>query len=1013
MMKYPKHTFDFLKLTAVTILICQLLTVSVNALPFTPSAGLIETPQPIQSKTLKVILDPAFPRIIQYTWLATGDLLYGQEDKLSQILINGKSYVPEIKFSKTKNSAQYILSVPEINVAVSIQIKVVSNIVEFNVVRISENGSFKVSTFEIPDHDLVSVRSTQPGAEFAGAKMYTAVKGSGDVFIPLNAETSIDSIPKDFLYGIVNTNRLAASIWSNSVTEKSDNSRVQKQTIKKKGYSRLGMWSGSWIYRAQGMNSVDPLPVVKIVITNDVNGDQKVDWQDGAIAFRSIINNPLGSDKIPDLVVQRIPMNFASQATNPFTKTLDETKRIYLNTDGLGQFVILKGYGSEGHDSGHPDYGDIGKRQGGAKDMEMLCREAQKYNAFMGVHINGTESYPEAKAFDDSLVNKTKPGWDWLDASYYIDKRHDAVSNNRMQRLKSLKDQVPSLNFIYCDVWYAKGSWDSKKLGREIHSLGLTLGTEFPMDHESDAVWNHWAVDYDYGGQDIKGFNSQIVRFIRNHQKDTWIAHHPLLGGAEMKDFEGWQGRNNFDSCIWMTFQTDLPTKYLQHFPILKWDDNEIRFAGNVIASLINGKRVVSKNDRIVLNGDSYLLPWNPMTEEKLYHWNQKGGTTTWELPVSWKNLKTVELYKLTDQGRQFVQSLVVKNGSVTIQAEASKPYIVCKKKVIPVQVTNWGEGSLIKDPGFNNGDLKYWNVEGTGASVKRNQFGQYELEISGNTAVTVSQTINSLEAGSYFASVYVSTGGGRKAYLGINKYGGQEVSNYASSSLWKNYISADSKRDTNMQRMYVFFNVPEGNATANLFLRADAGSSPVVFDDIRIERTTRTAKPDSVFFMEDFENMTDGLYPFVKGQSGGVNDPRTHLSELHAPYTQKGWNGKLIDDVINGNWSLKAHGEAPGLLLQTIPQTIRFIAGKTYTVTFKYEVSGPDYALVFGNDTTTKLSVVFNKADFPTTASFTFTADKTGDSWFGIEKLNEKETDFVMDELIIVENKSEPVSKK
>ena len=95
------------------------------------------------------------------------------------------------------------------------------------------------------------------------------------------------------------------------------------------------------------MQSVDPMPFVKIVITNDINSDQKVDWQDGAIAFRSIMNNPLGSDKIPDLVVLRIPMNFASQATNPFTKTLDETKRIYLNTDGLGQFVILKGYGSE------------------------------------------------------------------------------------------------------------------------------------------------------------------------------------------------------------------------------------------------------------------------------------------------------------------------------------------------------------------------------------------------------------------------------------------------------------------------------------------------------------------------------------------------------------------------------------------------------------------------------------------------------------------------------------------
>jgi len=963
----------------------------------------------IQSKTLKVTLAKSFPAIIDYRWNANGNTIFGQEDKLTKVKINDEFYIPRIFCSNTVNSADYQLDIPEIKVFIKIRIKVINNIVEFDVTKIAESGTFRVSTFEIPEHNLLSVRSTQPGAAFAGSRMYTAIKGSGDSFIPLNGNTTIDSIPKDFLYGIINTDLLSASIWSNSVTEKSDNSRVQKQTVQKNGYLRTGIWSGSWIYRAQGMTSTDSLPSAKIVITNDANADNTIDWQDGAIAFRNIMNNPQGCANIPDLVVQRIPMNFASQATNPFTKTLDETKRVYLNTDGLGQFVILKGYGSEGHDSKHPDYGDIGKRQGGAKDMELLCKQALKYNAFMGVHINGTESYPEAIAFNDSLINKSKPGWDWLDASYFINKRYDATSNNRMMRFKSLKDQVPSLQFIYVDVWYAKGSWDSRKAACEIHSLGLFMATEFPQDHEYDAVWNHWAVDYNYGGDDLKGYGSQVARFIRNHQKDTWIGRNPLLGGTEMKDYEGWQGRNDYDSCIWITFQTDLPAKYLQHFPILKWSETEIRFMGNVKSSLANGKRIITKNDKIVLNGDTYLLPWNPLTEEMLYHWNQKGGTTSWELPSGWKSLKTIELYLLTDQGRQFVQSLKVTNGSVSISADGSKPYVLYKKKVPQRPAINWGEGTLVNDPGFNNGDLRSWNVEGTGASVKRNKPGQYELVIAGNTPVTVSQTINSMVPGYYYASVYVSTGGGRKAYLGVGNYGGPEVMVYVDNSLWKNYIAADSKRDTNMQRMYVFFNIPEGQTTANLFLRAEAGSFPVVFDDVRITRTTRPPKPDSVFFMEDFENMTDGLYPFVKAPSGGVNDPRTHLAELHAPYTQKGWNGKPVDDVINGNWSLKAHGEPTGLLLQTLPQTIRFVAGRTYTVTFKYEASGSDYALVIGEGTVKQMSVCLNKVDAPATSSFTFVADETGNSWFGIEKINDKETDFILDDLIITENISHP----
>ena len=223
--------------------------------------------------------------------------------------------------------------------------------------------------------------------------------------------------------------------------------------------------------------------------------------------------------------------------------------------------------------------------------------------------------------FSESLVNKEKKGWDWLDKAYQIDKRKDAIYDNRLDRLKSLKRQVPNLDFIYLDVWYAKGSWDSRKIAKEINGLGLILATEFPQDLEYNAVWNHWAVDYGYGSEKIKGFNSQIARFIRNHQKDTWIAKHPLLGGAEMMDFEGWQGRINYDKCIDITFEVNLPTKYLQNFPILNWKNNTIQFENNVAVSNVSGKRVITKDGIVVTHGDTYLLAWNPVKEEKLYHW--------------------------------------------------------------------------------------------------------------------------------------------------------------------------------------------------------------------------------------------------------------------------------------------------------------------------------------------------------------------------------------------------------
>lgn len=126
--------------------------------------------------------------------------------------------------------------------------------------------------------------------------------------------------------------------------------------------------------------------------------------------------------------------------------------------------------------------------------------------------------------------------------------------------------------------------------------------------------------------------------------------------------------------------------------------------------------------------------------------------------------------------------------------------------------------------------------------------------------------------------------------------------------------------------------------------LAVDKGNSVTKFDDLRIvERQTDIMNPDKqTVIKQDFEDtQAVGLYPFVKGSAGGVEDPRIHLSERNEPYTQYGWNGNLVSDVLEGNWSLKAHKQGAGLMLQTIPQNIKFEPNKKYTVQFDYQTDG------------------------------------------------------------------------
>lgn len=277
----------------------------------------------------------------------------------------------------TASAARYTLTFTDLpGVEIDASLSVSGRATTFKVTAVRDTGAFRVGTIDIPGHDLVSVGSTDTGGATAFTRLDNDSTKTADVFSKVTAETAADKAPVGASYAIVNTGALAAAVESNSSYDKpsgatgGDDARFWHQARKADdGGVRVGVWSGQWTYRGDGApkpESGDDLPWAKVVVTPDANGDGTVDWQDGAVAFRSIGVKAPGGEDTADRVVTHIPFNFASQATHPFLRTLDDVKRISLATDGLGQLALLKGYASEGHDSAHPDYGgDYNKRAGG------------------------------------------------------------------------------------------------------------------------------------------------------------------------------------------------------------------------------------------------------------------------------------------------------------------------------------------------------------------------------------------------------------------------------------------------------------------------------------------------------------------------------------------------------------------------------------------------------------------------------------------------------------------------
>ncbi|MFG1624921.1 endo-alpha-N-acetylgalactosaminidase family protein [Kribbella sp. NPDC049227] len=990
-------------------------SVGICVLAVTMAAGVLSVPAGAQaagdptlrSTELTVTVGADFPRVIRYVDNASGQTLGGQPDSISTVTIDGVARTAHLSAPPTVDGgrASYKLAFDALpGVELDASLSLAGRVTTFAIDAIRDTEATRVHTIDIPDHDLISVASTDAGATTAFTTLDPDSTRTADKITPITAATPAEPSATGATYAFVNTSALAAGIESNSVYDQpsgqsvDDGARFWHRARKATdGSTRVGVWSGQWTYRADTSPYTEPLPWAKIVVTPDANKDKAVDWQDGAIAFRSIMTEPKGADLVKDRVVTHIPFNFASQATHPFLRTLDDVKRISLSTDGLGQLALLKGYGAEGHDSAHPDYGgNYNTRAGGLADLNALLKKGKDWNAAFGVHVNATESYPEANAFNENLVDKSSKGWNWLNQSYYIKQRPDLASGNIVKRFQQLRDETDkNLQELYIDVYYQSG-WLADGLTRQLADQGWQIATEWADRHERTSLWSHWANDLDYGGPTNKGLNSQIIRFVRNDEKDVW-NNDPILGQASLVEFEGWTGETDWNAFYRNIWQKNLPAKFLQQQKITDWNSSDIAFTGGVRGTVENGKRTVYAGDAKVLDGDKYLLPWDGNT--KLYHYNPAGGRTTWKVPSAF-SARTFAVYKLTDTGRVKVATIPVRQGAVTLDAVAGQPYVLYPISAPAPHPANWGEGTHLKDPGFNAGNLAAWNATG-GATIDTLENGQQVASL-GTKSSTLKQRITGLTRGrTYSASGWIEIEPGKSRPTTLTVDG---VQNTITRSTAQNMVASDDKHGAYYQRVRVVFDA-KGDS-ADLGISAAAGAAKVRIDDVRVVETKRPGAG----LVDNFENVDQGWGPFVKGDSGGVTDPRTSLARKHAPYTQAGWNGKLVDDVLDGEWSLKSHEENAGVVYRTTPSTVNFQPGHKYAVSFDY-ASGRagQYAWMQGVDRPDSVEVKSTPiAEQRTKASFSqeFVAGCGGDYWVGLRKLSDggDQADFVMDDFAVTD---------
>ena len=861
------------------------------------------------------ILDPAFPRILEYR-TPLGPFA-GQATATKVVEINGKPAQCNVTSSQpSATSVVYRLTFSNEDIALELTVAATPSCFDLRISKVTENGPLKVKTLAFPGNALLTVSTAQPDAAIAACHATNTNDQFGATFREyLGPIRSAKPGLKDTgNYLFLSAGPLAAGIGSSNFT---DVQRTAWTITETNGTKTCAAQNPVWEFRQFDAEPAE-LPWVKVFITPNCNGDDRADWQDAAIAFRRGMPKPFGHEFVKSTVGENIAMNFASGAQQPFLKILDEIKKIYLATDGLGNQVLIKGFSSEGHDSANTDYaGHWNERAGGLKDFTMLLEHAHTYHARVGIHINASEVYPEAHRYQPDILRgdangNLQGGWSWLDNAVMLDKTKDVRSGQLFTALDQMRKDLPKLDCVYVDTYWENG-WPAAQIAKKINSLGLPMYSEGDSCLDPWIVWGHW-----------RGTAHTIQRFLWFSDRDLF-ANDPILRGgrADSDGFMGWQNQHNFNSFIRNTFTSHLPAKFLQHFELLRWEPGKS-------AEFSDGVKVEKSGDQVTVTQagrtrmtwagggtNSHLfVPWPPNKPEKIYVWSDADEEQTWELPFTWQAAPTVSLYQLTDQGRTAETAVPVTAGKVTLKVAKGTPFVIYPKSAPPIPAIVWGEGGPVRDPGFDSHGFSSWKASGK-AAIETDAIGNARLILAADG--TVSQSITGLQPGkTYAATVWARTMGGSSAILRVEA-GGKTVSNRVTRGIVRHSAPNDPRTGTNYQRLRVVFTAASEPATLTLETLLSDPAGQVEFDDVRVVETNVSPEAAKHFFWEDFENIETGGYgPFT-----GCPGERTHLSEANPPHTK---------DTISGRFSLKSRDN--GQVLRTLPSSLRLKPATKYRVT-------------------------------------------------------------------------------
>ncbi|NLG36151.1 MAG: hypothetical protein GX548_12440, partial [Lentisphaerae bacterium] len=336
-------------------------------------------------------------------------------------------------------------------------------------------------------------------------------------------------------------------------------------------------------------------------------------------------------------------------------------------------------------------------------------------------HASPEEKIP-LSCFTHEEDGQKKIGWRGGDEYWYLLSLYNLYESGYAQKAwRRMQDTWNFRTHLYYDAMIPVPEGHYNNPNRTERYGGKITDTEMEWDavqRETRWSWENYAISsgqeyihpkykglsvyfsVPYGvitdGDYLNTWGNSVMICTRGDEEMNLVWGSEICGAEDGEDSFQFNGnRQPWGAFVKRLMEHNLQYLYMLERKPLSWTNDgkihQVVFSGGLVSTYDKETKhytLIENGDFVIADGGDRFIP-QVGAGCKIYAYSRDGGTRAWKLPGTWAGIGEIDRYELSaDAAPHRIDTLIVKDGAVTLDMRAGTPYLLVPKGDTPTPTT-------------------------------------------------------------------------------------------------------------------------------------------------------------------------------------------------------------------------------------------------------------------------------------------------------------------------------------